>query len=342
MKYLFYTLIIVFCCKPSVFGQSGKISGKAAPFGINLAGGEFGKSNGVYNNDYTYPKTESLEHVRAKGFKLIRMPFVWERIQPILGGDLDLREIEKIMKVIDEAGEKGLLVILDMHNYGRRNINGVSTLINAPEVSIEHIANAWMKLAEQFRKKRNIWGYGVMNEPHDMLSKNDWFNIAQAIITNIRTVDRKTPILIGGDSWSSAERWLIQSDNLKNLVDPVQRIIYEAHVYFDQDASGKYKRSYDDEKASPQTGVQRAAPFVKWLKQNKLRGFMGEYGVPDDDPRWLETLDNFLSYLKQNNINGTYWAAGARWGNYRLAVEPKGQIERPQMKVLSKYLFADK
>ena len=148
--------------------------------------------------------------------------------------------------------------------------------------------------------------------------------------------------MVSGDSWSSAERWPEFSANLKNLKDPSSNLVFQAHVYFDNDASGSYKKSYDDEEATLITGVQRVEPFVKWLKENNLKGFVGEYGVPDDDSRWLKTLDNFLAYLKENSINGCYWAAGPWWGKYRLAIEPKDNIDRPQMPVLTKYPFADK
>ena len=40
-------------------------------------------------------------------------------------------------------------------------------------------------------------------------------------------------------------------------------------------------------------------PFVEWIKQNKFHGFIGEYGIPDNDPRWNETLDLFLGYLQE-------------------------------------------
>lgn len=32
---------------------------------------------------------------------------------------------------------------------------------------------------------------------------------------------------------------------------------------------------------------------------NKFHGFIGEYGIPDNDPRWNETLDLFLGYLQE-------------------------------------------
>ena len=65
-----------------------------------------------------------------------------------------------------------------------------------------------------------------------------------------------------------------------------------------------------------------------------------EYGVPDTDGRWLDILDKALAYLSENGINGTYWSAGPRWGNYSLSVQPTDNYtkDRPQMEVLEKYL----
>ena len=53
--------------------------------------------------------------------------------------------------------------------------------------------------------------------------------------------------------------------------------------------------------------MARLRPFVEWLKENGKRGFVGEYGVPDDDGRWLDILDSALKYLQENGVNGTYW-----------------------------------
>lgn len=328
---------------PSAVKSKG-LKGKPFPFGFNQAGGDFGKNMpGVINVDYGYPTTTQLDYMKSKGLTMVRFPFKWERIQRELGGPLDKVELERLKKFVGEAQERDMWIILDMHNYCRRKIDGVTYIIGeTPEVSVEAIADAWGKIANEFKSYNNIWGYGIMNEPHDMLPSTPWFTIAQACINSIREVDPNTTILIGGDSWSSAERWMEYSDNLKNLKDPADNLIYEVHVYFDNDASGSYKKSYDEELASPTTGITRFAPFLKWLKDNNKRGFVGEYGVPDDDPRWLVTLDVFLKHLQENCINGTYWAAGPRWGKYRLAVEPREGIERPQMEVLEKYKMADK
>ena len=111
--------------------------------------------------------------------------------------------------------------------------------------------------------------------------------------------------------------------------------------YFDNDASGIYRKSYDEEGAYPNIGIDRVKPFIDWLNVNNLRGFVGEYGIPGNDIRWLECLDKFLDYISKHNVNGTYWAAGAQWNNYILSVHPEDNYskDRVQLKVLTRYLL---
>jgi endoglucanase len=243
-----------------------------------------------------------------------------------------------------------MYVILDLHNSARYVLGEEEFIIGTEDVTNSDIKDLWTRLANEFKDETNIWGYGIMNEPHDMFDNAHWFNIAQDIIDGIRTVDTQTTIVVGGDGWSSAEFWVEYSDNLKDLVDPSNKMIYEAHVYFDNDASGQYLMSYDDEGATPNTGVNRVQPFVDWLAENNLRGFIGEYGIPDNDSRWLITLDNFLDHLKSNCLNGTYWAGGPWWGPNFMAIDPVGEDgesdpvngeERPQMSIVENYTLAN-
>ncbi|WP_256011087.1 glycoside hydrolase family 5 protein [Desertivirga xinjiangensis] len=336
MKGIICSVFLTVAINGAICAQTSKPL--SAPFGVNLAGADFGANvPGVFNKDYTYPTGADLDYVKSKGLTLIRLPFLWERMQPVLGESLDAKEVERFTEVIDAAAERGILVLPDMHNYCRRKVEGEWLIIGSERVPVEQVANAWAKIADLLKDKKNIWGYGIMNEPHDMPAENSWFTIAQAIITSIRSKDSKTAIVVGGDSWSSAERWPYYSGNLKNLNDPANNLIFEAHIYFDENSSGSYKYSYEKERATAETGIVRAMPFVKWLKANNLKGFIGEYGVPDNDPRWLVTLDKMLDYLQKNGVNGTYWAAGPWWGDYHLAVQPKNGIDRPQMKVVSRY-----
>ncbi|MDA0783859.1 MAG: cellulase family glycosylhydrolase [Bacteroidetes bacterium] len=323
--------IIFFSIKNEVYSQT--------PFGVNLAGAEFGSNfPGTYNVDYTYPTSAELDYYQAKGLNLIRLPIKWERIQPVLNGNLSNSELLRIKNFLLLAQNRNMKVIIDLHNYCRYNINGIDRIIGSNDLSIANIKDLWTKLALELNTYTNIWGYGIMNEPNDLLVNATWFDIAQEIINGIRINDLTTRIIVGGDSWSSAERWMQYSDNLKNLSDTSNKLTFEAHVYFDNDASGQYDANYENEGAYPNIGVDRVEPFVNWLLLNNLNGFIGEYGIPANDNRWLVVLDNFLSYLKANCINGTYWAGGPWWGNYILSIEPVLGVDKPQMSTLLNYL----
>jgi Cellulase (glycosyl hydrolase family 5)/FG-GAP-like repeat len=168
---------------------------------------------------------------------------------------------------------------------------------------------------------------------------NVWPIATQAAVDGIRSTGNQHTIMVSGDGWSGASTWKQLNANLR-VSDPLDRVVYEAHQYFDQHNTGVYG-TYDQEYASPTIGAQRVQPFIDWLHENNLRGFIGEYGAPDDDPRWLPVLDNFLRLLADNNIPSAYWAGGPWWGNYSLAIEPRSGSDRPQMDILERYVHYD-
>lgn len=304
--------------------------------GVNLAGAEFGSGYlpGTYNTHYTYPGVAQLDYYKARGIELIRLPFKWERVQHTLYGALDTIELGRIDTFLNLAEARGMRVILDMHNYARYNIAGTTYIIGSPEVPRAAFQDVWEKLAAHVKDRDCLWAYGIMNEPYGM-GAYTWKDSAQVAVNGICLHDNRHAILIPGDQYSGAHWWLTHGAPLIAITDPANNLIFEAHQYFDNDSSGKYDASYDVEGANANTGVARLTSFVDWCNANGVRGFVGEYGVPDNDPRWTTLLDNTLSYLAANNVSGTYWAGGPWWSNYALSSEMRrvGE-EAPQMSVL--------
>ncbi|HEY3835237.1 MAG TPA: cellulase family glycosylhydrolase, partial [Bryobacteraceae bacterium] len=187
------------------------------------------------------------------------------------------------------------------------------------------------------------YGYDLMNEPHDM-ENGDWTSTSQQVVEAIRANGDGKLLLIPGDSWSSAARWVETHGNRAWIRDPADNFQYEAHLYFDRDESGTYARSYDSELVvNPKLttiGSARLKPFADWCDSNGVRGYVGEYGVPAADPRWLSVLEDFLNALDQSGFDGTYWAAGEWWGEYPLSVQPTANFttDRAQMAVLLAHL----
>jgi endoglucanase len=303
--------------------------------GINLAGAEFGRTRGVYGTDYIYPDDTELDYYHSKGIDLIRLPFTWERMQPTLGQALSQAELARMLQFLDAAADRGMKVVVDLHNYGRYD----GQTIGSAAVPVTAYRDFWTRLADALKGHSEIWGLGLMNEPHNMGDATIWPIAAQAAVDGIRSAGNMDTIIVGGDGWSDAWSWKQANANLR-VSDPLDRVVYEAHQYFDQGNDGVYG-TYDQEHAYPTLGAERVQPFIDWLRENNLRGFIGEYGVPDDDPRWLSVLDNFVRALEQNNIPSAYWAGGLWWDNYSLAIEPRAGKDRPQMDILERYVHYD-
>jgi hypothetical protein len=85
--------------------------------GVNLAGAEFGTPNhvpGVFGTDYIYPTHTEIDYYAAKGMSVVRLPFLWERLQHSENGPLDGAELAR-----DRAAERGRQAA-DGHSHGAR------------------------------------------------------------------------------------------------------------------------------------------------------------------------------------------------------------------------------
>lgn len=328
--------LLTLCCSLIALVSIAQLSSPS--FGITLCGAEFGQNNlpGTLNTHYTYPTTNEIDYFVSKGAKIIQLPVRWERVQRTLGGPLDVREIGLINKFIDDCAVRGIMVTLIMQNYGRYKINNVEYIVGSPQVTRANYKDVWKKLAAVLQNKKNIFAFSIMSEPHDM-ENYSWFESAQQAILAIREVDKTHTIIVDGDNYSGPETWVKYNDRLKYLIDPANNMMFNAHCYFDEDRSGTYARSYEASGANEMTGVNRIKPFVDWLKINNKKGFVGEFGIPKNDKRWLVVMDNFLQYLIDNGIGGCYWAAGRWWKDYQLSIEPSNG-DQPQMYVYAKYL----
>ncbi len=305
--------------------------------GVNISGGEFGEERlpGVMNNDYIYPqKTEEYQYFKEKGVKVIRLPIRWERVQHSAFEPLHEPDMDQIKKVLRIASQYDMKVIIDLHNFGRYYGHALSMQ------EANQLADVWTKLAFTLKDEPGLYGYELMNEPHDLPGgSKTWADIVGFVITEIRKVDQKTLVLIPGYEWQSVRNWSKINPHfpLSGLDD---NIAYSSHIYFDSNNSGRYEKSFDEDRRSTRVGVTRSADFRAWLNRHNVKGMFTEYGVPDNDSRWLTTMDLFLEKVEQEpNILGTiYWSAGPWWKNYPLSIEPRDGFDRAQMNILKKYI----
>ena len=292
--------------------------------GINISGAEFGGTGGTHNSQYHYPTLSELQFYKDHGVDLVRLPFTWERMQKSLGGPLDPQELALLKGVLADAATLGLDLIIDLHNYGRYNGQPLGGSTGPTDAQF---ADFWQKLATALKGYSSLLGYDLMNEPHDMPTPDAWKNAAQAAVNAIRQVDTDNIIYVEGNDWAGAHSWMNSNANFF-INDPANKLIYQAHQYFDKYNQGFYNNSYDDEGAYPMVGVDRLKPFVDWLKANNLKGMIGEFGVPSNDPRWLEVQKNAIDYMNANNLDATAWGGGTWWpSDYSMYMGAPGRAD---------------
>lgn len=345
--------------------RSSRFVSVARPYhrGVTIAGAEFGTSPpwapdfsnenpGTHGNEYWYNSEDTFRYFGRKGLTLFRIAIRWERIQPQLSQPLDADELNLLKTNIQWAKNHGCRVIIDIHNFGRyfKMVSSTRTecIIDnqyggSVQISTADFCDLWVRLSAGFRSEPAVYAYGLMCEPHDM-GTADWKQISQACLRAIRNTGDNKLILVSGDSWSAAHLWLAAHGPDSWITDPADNFAYEAHCYFDQDNSGSYAMTYDEEFALdpdlPDRGRNRLKVFVDWCASNGVRGFLGEYGVPDGDSRWYEVvLERFLRDLDAVKMDGCYWAAGEWWGNYALSVQPQDNFttDRPQLATLLRH-----
>jgi endoglucanase len=301
--------------------------------GVNLAGAEFGSNvPGTFGTDYTYPTHAEIDYYASKGMSVIRLPFLWERLQHAKNGALDSVELGRLDDVVNYTTGKGLKIEIEPHNYGY----GFGALIGSAQTPNSAFADVWGKLALHFTSNPDVI-FGLMNEPHDQ-SASAWLGSANAAIAAIRNAGASQEILVPGSYWDGAWTWT-STDNAAvvgtGVQDPAHNFAFEVHQYLDADGSGTHSGA-----VSATIGVERLTAITQWAEANGKHLFLGEVGVTTDQTS-LSALDGMLTYMQQHAgawEGATYWAGGPWWGNYMFSIEPQNSIDKPQMAILEEHL----
>lgn len=297
--------------------------------GINLVPLPTGWYNGAV--ELRFPTEGHLIYYKGVGMNTIRLPIVWETIQPSLYGGLNTRYLAHALEFLDKAQLQDMKVVIDLHNYGRYQ----NKLIGSQDVPARAFKDVWQRLAGAFSRHSAVYGYGLMNEPHD--TGGLWHTVAQSGVDGVRSVDTNRPIYVGGDSWSNSQRWPVVNPT-PFVTDPYNRIVYEAHLYFDDDFSGRYQKTVGSTDMAARA-AQRLQPFISWLVKHNQKGAIGEVGVPMGDTRWLLALQTFLDMSETACLEWFMWAGGGWRETYELSLEPINGKDRPQVGLLRTWLY---
>jgi endoglucanase len=322
-------------CEQSPMAAAGE---RRVPLaGINLAGGEFNAARkpGRYGKDYIYPSARTAAPFAASGMQIVRVPVLWERLQPQPGEPLDVAEMKRVDKALAALGTFRIIV-LDVHNYGKRNGERLDLLPNGDA----QLAELWTLLARHYAGDRRI-AFGLMNEPNG-IPASVWRAMVDRSVRAIRDAGARNLILVPGTNWTGAHSWTRggAKSNAAAFVDfrdPGGNFAFEMHQYLDANNSGTNSECVD-----PATAARRIEPATEWLRRNRHRGFLGELGAASNEA-CLESLSALLDAVQRAPdvwFGWAYWAGGDWWGKYPMNVQPSRDGPKPQMAVLTRFAEA--
>jgi endoglucanase len=308
------------------------------PFrGVNLAGGEFGSAiPGTDGVDYQFPNDAEVDYFVSRGMNTFRIGFRWERLQPTAYGSFVNAYVSQIDALVAHATSKNANVILNPHNFARYYGNTVGSA----QVPNAVFADLWSKLATRFKGNPRVM-FNLVNEPNTMPTEQ-WVGAANAAIAAIRTAKAPNTIIVPGNAWTGAFSWYATDYGtanavaMLNITDPANNTVFEVHQYLDGNSAGE-----GPDCVSGTIGSERLAPFVKWLRDNGKKGFVGEF-AGGDNATCNAAVTDMLAYMMGASdvlVGWLWWAAGPYWNDYIFTIEPKGTSDRPQMALLTPFLF---
>jgi len=250
--------------------------------GVVLAGGSFaggdtngafgGGSPGQYGRDYRYETPPTYRDLARRGVRLVRLAVVWERLQPAPFGSLSQDELARVRAALHAARQARLAVVLDLHGYGDFAAGGGADgrvrhlALGSPELPPAALADFWKRMATAVADAQAVVAFGVLNEPTRLAAPGRagariWERAAQQSVDAIRRTGSTAAVAVSGYLPMGPPAWG-QMHPRSWVKDPLHRVVYESHAYFDSDGSGRYEASY----AAELRRLARPAPSLcHWL-----------------------------------------------------------------------------
>jgi hypothetical protein len=252
--------------------------------GVALAAGSFGTGDanpafsnlapGRYGSDYSYEDASSYTYLAGRGIRLVRLAVSWERIQTQPFGPLAQAELTRVRTAIGQAAGARLRVVVDLHGYGDYALGGPDgvrrVLLGSADLPTTALADLWSRLAAALEGLPAVVGYGLLNEPSKLTAKGRaaaviWEQAAQQATDAIRRIGSRRTLLVSGYAQMSPADWGRLHPHAW-VRDPLERVAYEAHDYFDRDNSGRYRVGYADEAAHSAASTPMCHRLVPLLR----------------------------------------------------------------------------
>ncbi len=263
----------------------------------------------------------------------------------------------------------GATVLLDVHNYNKRNIdNGASwstMAIGTSNVPVAAFSDLWSKLATLYKDDQGVV-FGLMNEPTGQYDSNgqsmttaQWVINANAAITAIRATGAQNWITCPGNFYTGAWSWATAKDStssssstnavaMLNVSDSLNKTVIEVHQYFDNQYAGTTQSCLSSD------GESLLSSVTSWARTNGKKLFLGEFGSGNNSTCESAVAGSTEGVLQYMQSNSDVWAGWTWWSSVAdntangqgafnatdFSLAPVNGVDSPYMSWLTPYVSA--
>jgi endoglucanase len=282
--------------------------------------------HGLWARDYK----EMLSQMKDLGYNMIRLPYSVQTLRETtvkgidysIGSNKDLEgktPLEVMDRIIAEAGENGLLVLLDSH---RLNDKAIPELWYGDGFTEQDWIGTWTMLAQRYRNQANVIGADLKNEPHGIASwgtsdvTTDWRMAAERAGEAILKVNPDWLIVVEGVENNvpgqalDTHWWGGNLEGVRNYpvrLSKMDKLVYSPHEY----GSGVYPQQWFNDRTFPNNLYRRWEIGFQYIARLKLAPILvGEFGGHkigyfSKEGVWQR---QFMEYLGENSLNFAYWS----------------------------------
>jgi aryl-phospho-beta-D-glucosidase BglC (GH1 family) len=251
--------------------------------------------------------TQDLDHVKALGMNVIRLPF-WYRNLENEDGTWRADAFDRIDWLVSNAWARGMYTVLDFHGV----VGGQSTAEHTGRVRAtaefwsnssdqQRTTDIWQQIAAHFQGDPGVAGYDLINEPIGAPSQTVLWNMYDRLYQAIRAVDPDHMVIMEG-TWNRWDWDMLPSPALFGWTN----VVYEMHEY-----QWGSTNDVDAVKAGTDHQVDDFLAHQSW----NVPCYIGEFNdfSPGSDPTgvWQYAVQQF----QRHNMSWTTWTYKATHGS---------------------------
>lgn len=265
-----------------------------------------------------------IDKAAAAGFTAVRLPVRWSNhASDAPPFTIDPAFMTRVASVIDKLLAKGLVVVLDMHDY--HQLDGdpldVGEYSVPPEVVDVRFVMLWDQIASHFQDYDSRLLFELYNEPHGRLDGEPWNVLAARALGVVRRTNPTRVVVIGPTHWNAAsDLSLLKMPNDSNLIATIHN--YAPFSFTHQGAEWVTPTlPVGVTCCSPSQQAEMTAPLDAahaWSAVSRYPVFVGEFGAYSKADEASRVVFNrtMRTAMEGWGMSWTYWEFAAGFGVY--------------------------